>query len=298
VTRSRTEDAIRASGSRALIGYLPVGFPDLAASIEAAVAIAEAGCTAIELGVPYSDPGMDGPVIQAATQSTLERGFRLEELFEAVATITARTPVPVLVMTYWNPVLRFGVDRFAERLAAAGGAGLITPDLTPENAEGWLAAAERHDLDRVFLAAPSSSDERIDRAVAASRGFVYTVSTMGTTGARTDVDRAARTLADRIAARAEAAGTTALRCVGLGVSTPAQVRDVLSYADGAIVGSALVRALGAGGVPAVRELAESLATGTLDDGPGDAATAPREPAASSPAPSSPAPSSPEKGASA
>lgn len=282
MSRITTEDAIRASGNRALIGYLPVGFPDLATSVEAAVAIAEAGCTAIELGVPYSDPGMDGPVIQAATQSTLERGFRLEELFEAVAAITARTDVPVLVMTYWNPVLRFGVERFAERLAAAGGAGLITPDLTPENARDWLAAAERHDLDRVFLAAPSSSDARIDRAVAASRGFVYTVSTMGTTGARTDVDDAARTLADRIAVRADAAGTSALRCVGLGISTAQQVRDVLSYADGAIVGSALVRALGAGGVPAVRELAASLAAGTLDGGPADAAPAP-------------ATSSPEKG---
>ncbi|MFA4841583.1 MAG: tryptophan synthase subunit alpha [Agrococcus sp.] len=290
MSRIRTEDAIRASGNRALIGYLPVGFPDLATSVEAAVAIAEAGCTAIELGVPYSDPGMDGPVIQAATQSTLERGFRLEELFEAVEAITARTDVPVLVMTYWNPVLRFGVERFAERLAAAGGAGLITPDLTPENADDWLAAAERHDLDRVFLAAPSSSDARIDRAVAASRGFVYTVSTMGTTGARTDVDDAARALADRIAARADATGTTALRCVGLGISTAEQVRDVLGYADGAIVGSALVRALGAGGVPAVRELATSLAAGTLDSGPADAA-----PAAAS---SSPVSSSTPKGASA
>lgn len=288
--RITTEDAIRASGGRALIGYLPVGFPDLATSIEAAVAIADAGCTAIELGVPYSDPGMDGPVIQAATQSTLERGFRLEELFEAVAAITARTSAPVLVMTYWNPVLRYGVDRFAEQLAAAGGAGLITPDLTPENAADWLAAAERHDLDRVFLAAPSSSDARIDRAVEASRGFVYTVSTMGTTGARTDVDDAARALAARIAARAAAAGTTALRCVGLGISTADQVRDVLTYADGAIVGSALVRALGAGGVPAVRELAASLAAGTLDDGPADAAPAT--------APSSTASSSPQKDASA
>ncbi|GAA1418575.1 tryptophan synthase subunit alpha [Agrococcus citreus] len=295
MTRITTEAAIRASGNRALIGYLPVGFPDLETSVEAAVAIAEAGCTAIELGVPYSDPGMDGPVIQAATQSTLERGFRLEELFEAVAAITARTDVPVLVMTYWNPVLRFGVDRFAERLAAAGGAGLITPDLTPENAEEWLAAADRHDLDRIFLAAPSSSDARIDSAVAASRGFVYTVSTMGTTGARTDVDQAARTLADRIAERAEAAGTTALRCVGLGVSTAEQVRDVLDYADGAIVGSALVRALGAGGVTAVRELAASLAAGTLDGGP---AAAPTGTGVSSPDTTSPDTTSPEKSATA
>ncbi|WAC65863.1 tryptophan synthase subunit alpha [Agrococcus sp. SL85] len=270
---SRTEDAIRATGGRALIGYLPVGFPDLATSVDAAVAMAEAGCTAIELGVPYSDPGMDGPVIQAATQATLERGFRLEELFEGVAAITARTDAPVLVMTYWNPVLRHGVERFAQQLAVAGGAGLITPDLTPENAGEWLEAADRHDLDRVFLAAPSSPDARIDAAVRASRGFVYTVSTMGTTGARSDVDRAAQGLSDRIAARAAAQGTSALRCVGLGISTGAQVHDVLAYADGAIVGSALVRALGDGGVPAVRELAGSLAAGTIEHVPAAAAAA-------------------------
>ncbi|WP_425846191.1 tryptophan synthase subunit alpha [Agrococcus sp. TSP3-2-1] len=263
MTRISTADAIRATGERALIGYLPVGFPDLATSVEAAVAIAEAGCTAIELGVPYSDPAMDGPVIQSATQAVLDRGFRLDELFFGVEAITARTSAPVLVMTYWNPVLRYGVDRFAERLAAAGGAGLITPDLTPENAAEWLAAAERHGLDRIFLAAPSSSDARLDAAISASRGFVYTVSTMGTTGARTDVDRAARALSERIAERAAVTGGEALRCVGLGISTAEQVRDVLEYADGAIVGSALVRALDEGGVPAVRALAASLAEGTL-----------------------------------
>ncbi len=265
--KSVTETAIRAAGNRALIGYLPVGYPDPATCVEAVVALADAGFTAIELGVPYSDPGMDGPVIQAATQATLERGFRLEELFETIEAITARTDIPVLVMTYWNPVLRYGVDRFAARFAAAGGAGLITPDLTPENAAEWLAAAERHDLDRVFLAAPSSSSTRLDAVVEASRGFVYTVSTMGTTGTRQDVDQAARALADRIATHADALGRETLRCVGVGISTPEHVRQVLDYADGAIVGSALVRALGSGGVPALRDLAASLALGTLDGGP-------------------------------
>lgn len=279
---SLTHDAIRASGDRALIGYLPVGYPDLATSVEAAVALAEVGFTAIELGVPYSDPGMDGPVIQAATQATLERGFRLDELFQALEAITARTDVPVLVMTYWNPVLRYGVDRFAERFAAAGGAGLITPDLTPENAAEWIAAAERHGLDRVFLAAPSSSDTRLDAVVGASTGFVYTVSTMGTTGTRADVDQAARRLAERIAARAEALGRDTRRCVGVGISTGEHVRQVLEYADGAIVGSALVRALGEGGVPTLRELAASLAVGTLDGGP-------QAPATQHPAPESQTP---------
>lgn len=264
---SRTAAAIRATGGRALIGYLPVGYPDPETCVEAVVALAEAGFTAIELGVPYSDPGMDGPVIQAATQSVLERGFRLEELFTTLEAITARTDIPILAMTYWNPVLRHGVERFAERFAAAGGAGLITPDLTPENAAEWRAAADRHGLDQVFLAAPSSSDSRLDAVIDASRGFVYTVSTMGTTGTRQDVDQAARALADRITARAAALGRDTLRCVGVGVSTGEHVRQVLDYADGAIVGSALVRALGDGGVPALRELAASLALGTLDGGP-------------------------------
>lgn len=247
----------REAGSGALIGYLPVGFPDLATSIEAAVALAENGVDVIELGVPYSDPVMDGPVIQAATLTALNAGFKLRHVFEAVAAITARVSVPVVLMTYWNPVLQYGVDRFADDLKAAGGAGLITPDLIPDEAADWLAASERTGLDRIFLAAPSSTDERLRQAVQQSRGFVYTVSTMGITGARADVDSAARTLVSRLR---EAGSTSA--CVGLGISTADQVREVLQYADGAIVGSVLVKALADGGVPAVARTAAALASGS------------------------------------
>jgi tryptophan synthase alpha chain len=256
---SRLADVIAArksEGSGALIGYLPVGYPDLATSIEAAVALAENGVDAIELGLPYSDPVMDGVVIQRATQAALAGGFTLRHGFEAVAAITARVDAPVAVMTYWNPVVQFGVDRFADELVAAGGAGLITPDLIPDEAGEWLATSERTGLDRVFLAAPSSTDERLRRAVEHSRGFVYAVSTMGITGARSDVDSAARGLV----ARLRAVGATSV-CVGLGISTPEQVRDVLSYADGAIVGSLLVAALADGGVDAVAAAAALLATG-------------------------------------
>ena len=251
--------ARRAAGGGALIGYLPVGFPSLTESIDAAVAIAQAGVDVIELGLPYSDPVMDGPVIQAATQQALANGFRLRHGFEAVKAITTQVDTPVLIMTYWNPVLQYGVDRFADDLAAAGGAGLITPDLIPDDADSWLAASERAGLDRVFLAAPSSSDERLVQAVTQSRGFVYAVSTMGITGARSDVDSAARVLVTRLR---EAGSTSA--CVGLGISTPAQVREVLQYADGAIVGSALVKALADGGVAAVATLAAELAAGARD----------------------------------
>jgi tryptophan synthase alpha chain len=204
---------------------------------------------------------MDGAVIQAATQQALSNGFRLRDGFTAVREITRRVDVPVLVMTYWNPVLQYGVDRFADDLVAAGGAGLITPDLIPDEGAAWLAASERTGLDRVFLAAPSSTDARLRSTVGHSRGFVYAVSTMGITGARTDVDAAARTLVGRLR---DAGATSA--CVGLGISSAAQVAEVLEYADGAIVGSALVKALADGGVAGAGRVAAELARGTARQG--------------------------------
>ncbi|HEX4442470.1 MAG TPA: tryptophan synthase subunit alpha [Galbitalea sp.] len=248
----------KSAGSGALIGYLPVGYPDLATSIEAAVALANNGVDIIELGLPYSDPVMDGVVIQRATQAALAGGFRLRHGFEAVSAITSQVDVPVLLMTYWNPVVQFGVDRFAGELVAAGGAGLITPDLIPDEAAEWLATSDRAGLERVFLAAPSSTESRLRQAVEASRGFVYAVSTMGITGARADVDSAARDLV----ARLRKVGATSA-CVGLGISTPEQVAEVLEYADGAIVGSLLVKALADGGVDAVGKTAAHLASGKI-----------------------------------
>lgn len=241
----------------ALIGYLPIGFPDLEQSIEAAVALVEHGVDVLELGIPYSDPVMDGLVIQHATERALANGFKLADAFTAVRAISSRVSAPVLLMTYWNPVLQYGVERFAADLAAAGGAGLITPDLTPDEAADWFTASDAHGLDRVFLAAPTSTDARLRAVIDASRGFVYTVSTMGTTGARSDVDAAARVLVGRLRA-----AQVPFTCVGVGISTPEQVADVLGYADGAIVGSALVKALADGGVPAVAQLAAALAAGT------------------------------------
>lgn len=259
-TLAHVETAISSAGSTrngALVGYLPVGFPDLATSIDAAVALAENGVDVLELGLPYSDPVMDGPVIQAATQLALQNGFRVRDVFTAVREIRSRVGVPALVMTYWNPVVQYGVDRFADDLAAAGGSGLITPDITPDSAAEWIAASERTGLDRVFLAAPTSAEERLRLAAAESRGFVYAVSTMGITGERADVDAAARTLVSRL--RSAGAATV---CVGIGISTGAQVREVLGYADGAIVGSALVHALADGGVAGAASVAASLAEGT------------------------------------
>lgn len=252
-------DAAHAAGRGAFVGYLPLGFPDLQTSIDAAVLLAESGADVLELGPPYSDPVMDGTVIQEATLVALEGGFRIRDVFTAVAEITRRVDVPVLVMTYWNPVMQYGVDRYADDLLAAGGAGLITPDITPDAAADWIAASERTGLDRVFLAAPTSTDERLDLIIKASTGFVYTVSTMGITGEREELDAAARRLVDRMRSRA----TSELRaCVGIGISTPDQVAGVLEYADGAIVGTALVRALRDGGLDGLAETAQALSAGT------------------------------------
>jgi len=251
-----TIDANRRAGTGSLVGYLPVGFPDLATSIDAAVALVENGVDALELGVPYSDPVMDGLAIQQATQAALAAGFRVRDVFAAVEAIRSRVEAPVLVMTYWNPVLQYGPDRFADALVDAGGAGLITPDITPDSAAPWIAISERTGLDRVFLAAPSSTDDRLAETVAASRGFVYAVSTMGITGARQDVDAAARSLVARL--RAVHAHDV---CVGIGISTGDQVAEVLQYADGTIVGSALVTALAEHGVAGVARTAAALAQG-------------------------------------
>ncbi|SFR34890.1 tryptophan synthase, alpha chain [Microbacterium azadirachtae] len=257
---SRVEEAIQRAheaGRGAFIGYLPVGYPDLQTSIDAAIALARNGVDIIELGPPYSDPVMDGAIIQEATQAALAGGFRMRDLFTAVAAITAAVDAPVVVMTYWNPVLQYGVDRYADDLLAAGGAGLITPDITPEAAPEWIAASERTGLDRIFLAAPTSTDERLDLVASRSTGFVYTVSTMGITGERAELDKAARTLVSRLRQH----GATRA-CVGIGISTADQIAGVLEYADGAIVGTALVRALRDGGVERLAAVTRELATGT------------------------------------
>ena len=250
----------KAEGRAALVGYLPVGFPDVQGSIDAMVAMVEAGVDIVEIGVPYTDPLMDGPVIQHAADVALKGGTRLTDVFTAVRAVVD-TGAPALVMTYWNPVLRYGVDRFADDLAKAGGAGLITPDLIPDEGAEWIAAAERNDLDRVFLVAPSSTSQRLRTTTMACRGFVYAASTMGVTGARTTVGDTAEVLVTRTRLM-----TDTPICVGLGVSTGAQAAQVAAFADGVIVGSALVRCLAdAGsredGLDAIRKLASELAAG-------------------------------------
>lgn len=253
-------DACRAEGRAALIGYLPVGFPSVDGSIEAMEALVRAGVDIVEIGVPYSDPVMDGPVIQDAAVRALESGVRLKDTFAAVRAVRA-AGAGALVMTYWNPVLRYGVDRFAADLAAAGGDGLITPDLIPDEAGDWIRAADEQGLDKVFLVAPSSTPERLAAVTGRSRGFVYATAVMGVTGARASVGDAAEDLVARTRAV-----TDLPVCVGLGVSTRDQASQVGRFADGVIVGSALVRCLTEAQSPeaGLKEL-EQLA-GELADG--------------------------------
>ncbi len=249
--------AARAEGRAALIAYLPVGYPDVDTSIEAMVAAIEGGADALEVGVPYSDPGMEGPVIQEAMDVAVRAGVGLRHVLPAVQAVAAAGGVPV-VMSYWNPIERYGVDRFADDLSAAGGAGAITPDLIPDEAGAWIAATDRTGLDRVFLVAPSSTDARLAATVAASRGFVYAASTMGVTGTRTTVSTAAGEL---VARTRPVAGDLPI-CVGLGVSNGDQAAEVAGFADGVIVGSAYVRQMLEGrGAEGVRALSAELADG-------------------------------------
>ncbi|ANH40089.1 Tryptophan synthase alpha chain [Nocardioides dokdonensis FR1436] len=256
----------RAEGRAALVGYFPAGFPDVQGGIDAMLTMVEAGCDIIEVGLPYSDPVMDGPTIQRAAQQALEGGIRTDDVFRTVEAVAA-TGTPTVVMTYWNPVERYGVERFAAALAEAGGAGLITPDLTPDFAPEWIAAADRHDLDKIFLVAPSSTPERVDLTVQASRGFVYATAVMGVTGARETSSSLGAPLVARTKSAVAALGLDLPVGVGLGVSNGDQAAEVASYADAVIVGSAFVRTLldhpddRAAGLAALRALTHDLAEG-------------------------------------
>jgi tryptophan synthase alpha chain len=247
----------RAEGRSALIGYLPAGFPTVEDSIDLLAAMVDGGVDVIEVGLPYSDPVMDGPSIQAAADVALRAGVRIRDVFRVVE--ATATVAPTLVMTYWNPVERYGVDRFAADLAAAGGRGLITPDLIHDEAQEWIAAADERSLDKVFLVAPSSTDERLRLTAEACRGFVYATSVMGVTGERAQTSGAAPTLVSRVRAVSDLPVA-----VGLGVSNGEQAAEVAAYADGVVVGSAFVNAVRStvsDSVTAVRELAGQLAEG-------------------------------------
>jgi tryptophan synthase alpha chain len=250
----------REEGRAALIGYLPAGFPTRAESVDLMRAMVEGGVDIVEVGLPYSDPLMDGPVIQAAADRALREGTTPADVI-AVAGEVAQTGAATVVMSYWNPVERYGVARFARELADVGGCGVITPDLTPEESGEWTAATQAHDVDRIFLVAPSSTDERLRVVSEACSGFVYAASTMGVTGARTQVSHSAEGLVARVRAV-----TDLPVAVGLGVSSGEQAAEIAAYADGVIVGSAFIRLIQeapshAAALESVGALARELAAG-------------------------------------
>ena len=250
----------RAEDRAALVGYLPAGFPDKDTAIKAALAMAEAGADVIEVGLPYSDPLMDGPVIADAVYKALRGGTRIGDVFDTVQAI-ASAGTAVAIMTYWNPVDQYGTDAFARDLMNAGGAGLITPDLTPEEAGPWLEASDKYGLDRTFLVAPSSPEHRLAEITQVCRGFVYAVSLMGITGTRETLSSGAATLVRRTREH-----TSLPIGVGVGVSNRDQAAEVAGFADGVIVGTAFVRRVGDAAGPdaavaAVRDLTTDLAQG-------------------------------------
>jgi tryptophan synthase alpha chain len=238
----------------ALVGYLPAGYPTVDDSARLLSVVLDAGADLVEVGLPYSDPVLDGPTIQAAAQTALRGGTRIRDVLGVVERVASAGGAAV-VMSYYNPVLRYGVDAFARDLAAAGGLGLITPDLIPDEADEWLSASVQHGLDRIFLVAPSSTQERIALTAAASSGFLYAASVMGVTGARDAVGPAAAGLVARCRPH-----TQLPIGLGLGVRSGEQAATVAGFADAVIVGSALVSAAGRG-ERELRELTEELAGG-------------------------------------
>lgn len=236
--RSPLEAAFR-KGRPALVVYLMAGYPDRSTSLDALVAAAEAGADVIELGVPYGDPVADGPVIAEAARvaRSADGGFGLAQTLElaaeARAALGAAAP-PIVVMCYLNALMRMGFAQAAAQMRAAGVAGVIVPDMPVEAARPWLAAAAG--LDTIFLAAPTSTPERLAAIAAASSGFVYCVSTLGVTGERERLAEGARALVERVRSV-----TDLPVAVGFGISTPEQAAEAAAFADGVIVGSAVVR---------------------------------------------------------
>jgi tryptophan synthase alpha chain len=228
----------REEGRTAFVAYLTAGDPSIERTVRAAEELDAAGVDVLELGVPFSDPLADGPVIQRASERALRRGTTLARVLEAVRSIRKTTEIPLLLFSYLNPILQYGVDRLAAEGRAAGLDGVLVTDLPPEEADGWLPAARKAELDTVFLAAPTSPDERLRRVAEASRGFVYAISRMGVTGERQSLSDDARPLVARLRRH-----TQEPVAIGFGISTPDQFKAAGEVADGVVVGSALVRFL-------------------------------------------------------
>ena len=234
----RSFQNLRAAGRKAFVAFVTAGDPSLERTVDVALELEAGGVDVLELGVPFSDPLADGPVIQRASERALRCGSTLGSVLDAVRRIRARSDVPLLLFSYLNPLLQYGLPRAAAEARDAGVDGVLVTDLPPEEADGWLEIARAAGLDTVFLAAPTSPDERLLRVSRASRGFVYAISRTGITGERESLSADARPLVERLAAL-----TSEPVALGFGISTPEQVAAAAALADGVVVGSALVRFL-------------------------------------------------------
>lgn len=241
----------RAEGRAALVAYFPAGYPTVAKSKELVTELAQ-HADLIEVGVPFTDPMMDGSTIQDAANEALANGFRVKDTMDVVRTVTEAGGKAV-IMSYWNPILQYGPEKFAADLATAGGLGSIIPDLLPEEADRWAQACAANDLSPVYLVAPSTTPERMALTVDAADGFIYAASHMGVTGAQNEVSHSAEELVARVRE-----ATDLPVAVGLGVKTGEHAASIAAYADGVIVGSALIQAAAAGNLG---ELAAELAQG-------------------------------------
>lgn len=253
----------REENRAALIAYIPAGFPSKQGCFKVIKALIDAGVDAIEIGFPYSDPVMDGPVIQEAAEISLQGGTGASDVFEALKTATD-AGVASVVMTYWNPIERYGVEKFAASIADNGGSGVITPDLTIEESATWLEAAKANSINPIYVVAPSTNDPRLARVTSMTGGFIYAASSMGVTGTRESVSIDAKDLVSRIKKVSDLPV-----CVGLGVSTREQAKSLAAYADGVIVGSAFIKLLlnakdEQAGIEAVSHLAKELAMGVRE----------------------------------
>lgn len=253
--RTRTENRA------ALIAYLPAGFPSQEESLDLIDALVSNGVDLVEIGFPYSDPLMDGPIIQAAVQKSLDQGTKARDVFTAVARVKAAGAVPV-VMSYYSPIFRYGSERFLSELVRHGGEGVITPDLIPDEAEDFLSSAKKSGIANVFLVAPSSTDLRVELVSKSATGFIYAASLMGVTGVKSAQTQSVSQSVARVRKYSDLP-----ICVGLGVNTPEQVKEIAQFADGVIVGSAFVKAIltapdPRSAITAVGQLAASLAAAT------------------------------------
>lgn len=253
----------RKDNRAALIAYIPAGFPTIEGCKKVIQVFAAAGVDAVEIGFPYSDPVMDGPTIQEAAQIALSQHTGASDVFDAVK-FAHQSGLPTLVMTYWNPIAKYGVDKFAAEMARSGGSGVITPDLTIEEAAEWKMVTAKAEINTVFVVALSTTEDRLSKVTQQCSGFVYAASLMGVTGARDVVSANASSLVNRI----KSISSTPV-AVGLGVSTKEQAKVVATYADGVIVGSAFIKIIqesgtGRTGLKKVKKLAQSLSEGVRD----------------------------------